>query len=126
MELSVSDFSAGWPIAPTPALPRERGRERSGARRTYNTSTAIARSSAVSCRNRRSRSSRYVAHQSQSSVSAITSPSTTSSRCTSPCPSSQSPSAGAIANAIHNATGVRLRDYPITLEKIIEGLPDVA
>lgn len=32
----------------------------------------------------------------------------------------------AIANAIHNATGVRVREYPITLEKLIEGLPDVA
>ncbi len=29
----------------------------------------------------------------------------------------------AIANAIHNATGVRVREYPITLEKVIEGLP---
>lgn len=32
----------------------------------------------------------------------------------------------AIANAIHNATGVRVRDYPITLEKLIDRLPDVA
>ncbi|MET0327764.1 MAG: xanthine dehydrogenase family protein molybdopterin-binding subunit, partial [Luteimonas sp.] len=32
----------------------------------------------------------------------------------------------AIANAIHNATGVRVREYPITLEKVIAGLPDVA
>jgi len=32
----------------------------------------------------------------------------------------------AIANAIHNATGVRVREYPITLEKVIGGLPDVA
>ena len=32
----------------------------------------------------------------------------------------------AIANAIHNATGVRVREYPITLEKLIEGLPEVA
>ena len=32
----------------------------------------------------------------------------------------------AIANAIHNATGVRVRDYPITLDKLLEGLPEVA
>ena len=32
----------------------------------------------------------------------------------------------AIANAIYNATGVRVRDYPITLDKLIHGLPDVA
>ncbi|MGG5818550.1 aldehyde oxidoreductase molybdenum-binding subunit PaoC [Falsiroseomonas sp. HW251] len=32
----------------------------------------------------------------------------------------------AIANAIHNATGVRVRDYPITLDKLIERLPAVA
>ena len=32
----------------------------------------------------------------------------------------------AIANAIYNATGVRVRDYPITLDKMIGGLPDVA
>ncbi|WP_294643645.1 aldehyde oxidoreductase molybdenum-binding subunit PaoC [uncultured Aureimonas sp.] len=32
----------------------------------------------------------------------------------------------AIANAIHNATGIRVRDYPITLDKLIEDLPDVA
>ncbi len=32
----------------------------------------------------------------------------------------------AIANAIYNATGVRVRDYPITLDKVIGGLPDVA
>lgn len=32
----------------------------------------------------------------------------------------------AIANAIHNATGVRVREYPITLDKLIGGLPDVA
>ncbi len=31
----------------------------------------------------------------------------------------------AIANAIHNATGVRVRDYPITLDKLLETLPDV-
>lgn len=32
----------------------------------------------------------------------------------------------AIANAIHNATGVRVRDYPVTLDKLIERLPAVA
>ncbi|MRG66034.1 molybdopterin-dependent oxidoreductase [Rhizobium pusense] len=32
----------------------------------------------------------------------------------------------AIANAIHNATGIRLRHYPMTLDKLIGGLPDVA
>ena len=29
----------------------------------------------------------------------------------------------AIANAIYNATGVRVRDYPITLDKLLPGLP---
>ncbi len=32
----------------------------------------------------------------------------------------------AIANAIYNATGVRVRDYPITLDKHLEQLPAVA
>ncbi len=32
----------------------------------------------------------------------------------------------AIANAIHNATGVRVRDYPVTLDKLIGSLPRVA
>jgi xanthine dehydrogenase YagR molybdenum-binding subunit len=32
----------------------------------------------------------------------------------------------AIANAIYNATGVRVRDYPITLDKLIGQLPEVA
>lgn len=32
----------------------------------------------------------------------------------------------AIANAIYNATGVRVRHYPITLDKLIGGLPEVA
>jgi xanthine dehydrogenase YagR molybdenum-binding subunit len=32
----------------------------------------------------------------------------------------------AIANAIYNATGVRIRDYPLTLEKHLERLPNVA
>jgi xanthine dehydrogenase YagR molybdenum-binding subunit len=34
--------------------------------------------------------------------------------------------AAAIANAIYNATGVRVRDYPITLDKFLDRLPDVA
>ena len=29
----------------------------------------------------------------------------------------------AVANAIHNATGIRVRDYPITLDKLIDRLP---
>ena len=32
--------------------------------------------------------------------------------------------AGAVVNAIYNATGVRVRDYPATLDKVIAGLPD--
>jgi xanthine dehydrogenase YagR molybdenum-binding subunit len=32
----------------------------------------------------------------------------------------------AIANAIYNATGVRVRDYPITLDKHLAKLPQVA
>jgi len=31
--------------------------------------------------------------------------------------------AAAVANAIHHATGVRVRDYPITLDKLLAGLP---
>ncbi|URL58533.1 xanthine dehydrogenase family protein molybdopterin-binding subunit [Luteibacter flocculans] len=34
--------------------------------------------------------------------------------------------AAAVANAVYNATGVRVRDYPITLDKIIGRLPPVA
>jgi xanthine dehydrogenase YagR molybdenum-binding subunit len=34
--------------------------------------------------------------------------------------------AAAIANAIYDATGVRVRDYPVTLDKLIGGLPDIA
>ncbi|MFG1412931.1 aldehyde oxidoreductase molybdenum-binding subunit PaoC [Xanthobacter sp. VTT E-85241] len=34
--------------------------------------------------------------------------------------------AAAIANAIYNATGVRVRDYPITLDKHLERLPDLS
>jgi xanthine dehydrogenase YagR molybdenum-binding subunit len=33
--------------------------------------------------------------------------------------------AAAIANAIYNATGVRVRDYPITLDKLLARLPEV-
>jgi xanthine dehydrogenase YagR molybdenum-binding subunit len=33
--------------------------------------------------------------------------------------------AAAVANAIYNATGVRVRDYPITLDKLIDGLPEL-
>ncbi|NDZ17376.1 xanthine dehydrogenase [Variovorax sp. WS11] len=32
-------------------------------------------------------------------------------------------SGAAVANAIYNATGVRVRDYPITLDKLLSGLP---
>ncbi|MCS0495715.1 xanthine dehydrogenase family protein molybdopterin-binding subunit [Ancylobacter sp. MQZ15Z-1] len=32
----------------------------------------------------------------------------------------------AVANALYNATGVRVRDYPITLDKYLDRLPDVA
>ena len=32
----------------------------------------------------------------------------------------------ALANAIHNATGIRVRDYPMTLDKLIAHLPAVA
>jgi xanthine dehydrogenase YagR molybdenum-binding subunit len=31
----------------------------------------------------------------------------------------------AVANAIYNATGVRVRDYPMTLEKYLDRLPAV-
>jgi xanthine dehydrogenase YagR molybdenum-binding subunit len=31
----------------------------------------------------------------------------------------------AIANAVYNATGVRVRDYPITLDKLLDRLPDL-
>ena len=36
------------------------------------------------------------------------------------CPSGAAP---AIANAIYNATGVRVREYPITLDKLLPALP---
>src|ERR1700716_1730893 len=32
--------------------------------------------------------------------------------------------AAAVANAIYNASGVRVRDYPITLDKLLERLPE--
>jgi xanthine dehydrogenase YagR molybdenum-binding subunit len=32
----------------------------------------------------------------------------------------------AVANAIYNATGVRVRDYPITLDKLLTRMPDAA
>ncbi|SMC73796.1 aldehyde oxidoreductase molybdenum-binding subunit PaoC [Rhizobium sp. RU36D] len=32
----------------------------------------------------------------------------------------------AIANAIYNATGVRVRHYPITMDKLLKGLPELA
>ncbi|MCO5364990.1 aldehyde oxidoreductase molybdenum-binding subunit PaoC [Pseudomonas alliivorans] len=32
--------------------------------------------------------------------------------------------AAAVANAIYNATGVRVRDYPITLDKLLDHLPE--
>jgi xanthine dehydrogenase YagR molybdenum-binding subunit len=34
--------------------------------------------------------------------------------------------AAAVANAIYNATGARVRDYPITLDKLLDRLPEVA
>ena len=34
--------------------------------------------------------------------------------------------AAAVANAIYNATGIRVREYPITLDKLIEELPEVS
>ena len=32
----------------------------------------------------------------------------------------------AVANAIYNATGVRVREYPVTLDKLLRKMPDVA
>jgi xanthine dehydrogenase YagR molybdenum-binding subunit len=32
----------------------------------------------------------------------------------------------AVANAIYNATGVRARDYPITIDKLLDGLPELS
>lgn len=34
--------------------------------------------------------------------------------------------AAAVANAVYNATGVRVRDYPVTLDKLLDGLPELA
>jgi xanthine dehydrogenase YagR molybdenum-binding subunit len=31
----------------------------------------------------------------------------------------------AIANAVYNATGVRVRDYPVKLDKLLKGLPEL-
>jgi xanthine dehydrogenase YagR molybdenum-binding subunit len=33
--------------------------------------------------------------------------------------------AAAVANAAYNATGVRVRHYPITLDKLLQQLPEV-
>ena len=33
---------------------------------------------------------------------------------------------GAVANAVYNATGVRLRDFPMTVDKVLAGLPELA
>jgi xanthine dehydrogenase YagR molybdenum-binding subunit len=32
----------------------------------------------------------------------------------------------AIANAAYNATGIRIRDYPVTLDKMLDKMPPVA
>jgi xanthine dehydrogenase YagR molybdenum-binding subunit len=32
----------------------------------------------------------------------------------------------AVANAVYNATGIRVRNYPITLDKLITQLPSAA
>lgn len=34
--------------------------------------------------------------------------------------------AAAVANAVCNATGIRVRDYPVTLDKLIDQMPDAA
>jgi xanthine dehydrogenase YagR molybdenum-binding subunit len=34
--------------------------------------------------------------------------------------------AAAVANAVYNATGVRVRDYPVTLDKHLDRLPAVS
>jgi xanthine dehydrogenase YagR molybdenum-binding subunit len=31
----------------------------------------------------------------------------------------------AVANAVYDAVGVRVRDYPITLDKLLDRLPEV-
>lgn len=30
-----------------------------------------------------------------------------------------------VDSSIHNATGIRVRDYPITLDKLLDGLPQL-
>ncbi|GJE16614.1 aldehyde oxidoreductase molybdenum-binding subunit PaoC [Methylobacterium marchantiae] len=32
----------------------------------------------------------------------------------------------AVANAVYNATGIRVRDYPVTLDKLLDRMPDAA
>jgi xanthine dehydrogenase YagR molybdenum-binding subunit len=34
--------------------------------------------------------------------------------------------AAAISNAVHNATGIRVRDYPVTLDKLLARMPETA
>jgi xanthine dehydrogenase YagR molybdenum-binding subunit len=34
--------------------------------------------------------------------------------------------AAAVANAIYNATGVRVRHYPVTLDKLLDRLPSAS
>jgi xanthine dehydrogenase YagR molybdenum-binding subunit len=34
--------------------------------------------------------------------------------------------AAAVANAVYNATGIRVREYPVTLDKLLDRLPPVA
>lgn len=34
--------------------------------------------------------------------------------------------AAAVANAVYNATGVRVRDYPLTMDKLLDRLPRAA
>ncbi len=34
--------------------------------------------------------------------------------------------AAAVANAVYNATGIRIRNYPITLDKLLDKLPEIA
>jgi len=34
--------------------------------------------------------------------------------------------APAIANAVYNATGIRIREYPLTLDKHLDKLPQIA
>ena len=35
-------------------------------------------------------------------------------------------SGAAVANAVYNATGVRVREFPITLDKLLPGLPPLS